>query len=98
MNTCVACCVACRHWMLKRKNNKGECVADEMTRKGGWGWCRFDEIWRYFPYCRECPKGKFEPVEDELRKAREEWVARKDAEHKKRCQELMRMERQEINR
>jgi hypothetical protein len=94
MNTCIACC----HWMLKRKNNKGEYVADEMTMKGGWGWCRFDEIWRYFPYCRECPKGKFEPVEDELRKAREEWVARKDAEHKKRCQELMRMERQEINR
>ncbi|WP_144340313.1 hypothetical protein [Snodgrassella communis] len=88
-NTCIACC----HWMLKRKNNKGEYVADEMTRKGGWGWCRFDEIWRYCSYRKECSKGKFEPIEDGLRRQREEWIARKDAEQQKRCQELMRAER-----
>lgn len=94
MNTCIAC----RHWILKEKNHKGEYVTDELIKKGGWGWCRFDERWKYFPYCRECPKNKFEPIEDGLRRQREEWIARKDAERQKRCQELMRMERQGISK
>ncbi|PIT10711.1 hypothetical protein BGI40_01570 [Snodgrassella communis] len=88
-NTCVACC----HWILKEKNHKGEYVTDELIKQGGWGWCRFDERWRYFSYCRECPKGKFEPIEEEQRRQREEWIARKNAERQKHCQELMRAEK-----
>ncbi|PIT21443.1 hypothetical protein [Snodgrassella alvi] len=89
MNTCIAC----RHWILKEKNHKGEYITDELIKQGGWGWCRFDERWRYCSYCKKCSKGKFEPIEDGLRRQREEWIARKDAEKQKRCQELMQMER-----
>lgn len=71
-------CEACRHWMIKRKNRMGEYVADDMTIKGGWGTCRFDERWRYFSYCKKCSKGKFEPIEEPLRKKREAWRIKKE--------------------
>lgn len=56
----------------------GEYVADDMTIKGGWGTCRFDEVWRYFSYCKKCSNDKFEPLEESLRKKREAWRIKKE--------------------
>ena len=37
-------CIACRNWILREKNNKGEYVPHEMAALG-FGICAHDEKW-----------------------------------------------------
>ena len=74
-------CIACRHWILREKNNKGEYIPHEMAALG-FGICAHDEKWHYFPGHRECANNKFEPIAEDLRIKREEWEARNNKRSK----------------
>lgn len=61
-------CLTCVHWNLKNDKNKPHGMA-----RHGFGYCDYDERYRYFSGQFACEKNKYESVDPDLKKRRIAW-------------------------